>query len=173
MSGLVGRKGLGPVGLVFLSLGAVTTLLPFYFMFVFSTHERSEIFSVPPPLWFGEYFLENVGILIQKIPFWINLGWSIYVGFAATALTLLFCSMAGFAFAAYNFRGKNALFALVMATMIIPAFLGMVPSFILTPTARPSFKRIRSTALRTRTRPPVFSIVGMIRFAMTSLPPRG
>lgn len=131
MSGLVGRKGLGPLGLSFLILGAITTLLPFYFMFVFSTHERSEIFSVPPPLWFGEYFIENVGILIQKIPFWINLGWSIYVGFAATALTLLFCSMAGFAFAAYNFRGKNALFALVMATMIIPAFLGMVPSFIL------------------------------------------
>ena len=61
MSGLVGRKGLGPVGLVFLILGAITTLLPFYFMFVFSTHERSEIFSVPPPLWFGEYFLENWG----------------------------------------------------------------------------------------------------------------
>ena len=124
MSGVVGRKGLGPVGLSFLVLGAITTLLPFYFMFVFSTHERSEIFSVPPPLWFGSYFFDNVGILIQKIPFWINLGWSIYVGLAATALTLLFCSMAGFAFAAYNFRGKNALFALVMATMIIPAFLG-------------------------------------------------
>ena len=107
MSGLVGRKGLGPVGLVFLSLGAVTTLLPFYFMFVFSTHERSEIFSVPPPLWFGEYFLENVGILIQKIPFWINLGWSIYVGFAATALTLLFCSMAGFCLRGLQLPGQE------------------------------------------------------------------
>ena len=49
-------------------------------------------------------------------------------GHSPDAAVLLY---GGFAFAAYNFRGKNALFALVMATMIIPAFLGMVPSFIL------------------------------------------
>lgn len=106
-------------------------LAPFYFMFVFSTHERSDIFQLPPPLWFGDYFIENIGILMTKIPFWMNLGWSIYVGFAATALTLLFCSMAGFAFAVYEFRFKQTLFAIVMATMIIPAFLGMIPTFMI------------------------------------------
>jgi len=48
-----------------------------------------------------------------------------------TGLTLLFCSMAGFAFATYEFRFKRALFGLVMATMLIPGFLGMIPTFIL------------------------------------------
>jgi multiple sugar transport system permease protein len=106
-------------------------LAPFYAMFVFSTHERSDIFRVPPPLWFGEHFLDNIAILMNRIPFWINLGWSLYVGIISTALTLLFCSMAGFAFAAYEFRLKKPLFGLVMATMLIPSFLGMIPSFMI------------------------------------------
>ena len=37
--------------------GALTMLAPFYFMFVFATHSRTEIFSLPPPLFFGDDFL--------------------------------------------------------------------------------------------------------------------
>jgi multiple sugar transport system permease protein len=122
---------MGPVGWTFLILGGIAMLAPFYFMFVFSTHLRTDIFSVPPPLWFGPHFLDNMAILMAKIPFWKNLGWSVYVAVLSTGLTLLFCSMAGFAFAAYEFRFKKALFALVMATMLIPAFLGMIPTFMI------------------------------------------
>lgn len=126
-----GKSTLGPVGWVFLILGGLVMLAPFYFMFVFSTHLRTDIFRVPPPLWFGPHFLDNLTILMQKIPFWKNLGWSLYVGVMSTLLTLLFCSMAGYAFAIYQFRFKSALFGLVMATMLIPAFLGMIPSFMI------------------------------------------
>ena len=125
------KSQMSAMGWCFLLLGAVAMLAPFYFMFVFATHERSEIFRVPPPVWFGGHFLENMQILMQKIPFWKNLGWSLYVGFLSTALTLLFCSMAGFAFATYEFKFKKALFALVLGTMLIPAFLGMIPSFMI------------------------------------------
>lgn len=106
-------------------------LAPFYFMFVFGTQLRADIFRVPPPLWFAPHFFDNLGILTQKIPFWQNLGWSLYVGFLSTAFTLLFCSMAGYAFAVYEFRFKRALFGLVMGTMLIPAFLGMIPTFMI------------------------------------------
>jgi multiple sugar transport system permease protein len=112
-------------------MGAVMMLAPFYFMFVFATHTRSEIFSMPPPLWFGEAFLQNLDILRAKIPLWRNLGWSVYVGLMSTALTLLFCAMGGYAFAVYEFRFKRALFGIVMATMLIPSFLGMIPSFLI------------------------------------------
>lgn len=125
------KATLGPVGWLFLLLGGLAMLAPFYAMFVFSTHERTDIFRVPPPLWFGEHFLDNIAILMERIPFWTNLGWSLYVGIISTGLTLLFCSMAGFAFAAYEFRLKKSLFGLVMATMLIPSFLGMVPSFMI------------------------------------------
>lgn len=125
------RSTLGPVGWTFLLLGGAVMLAPFYFMFVFSSHTRTDIFRVPPPTWFGPHFMDNLMILMGKIPFWTNLGWSLYVGALSTLLTLLFCSMAGFAFATYQFRFKKALFGLVMATMLIPAFLGMIPTFMI------------------------------------------
>jgi multiple sugar transport system permease protein len=105
-------------------------LAPFYFMFVFATHDRSDIFQLPPPVWFGSDFLHNIDILTQHLPFWRNLMWSLYVGVCSTGLTLLFCSMGGYAFACFEFRHKNPLFALVMATMLLPSFMNMIPSFM-------------------------------------------
>jgi len=127
----IGQRPIGPIGIVALTMGAVMMLAPFYFMFVFATHTRNEIFSMPPPLWFGEAFLQNLDILRAKIPLWRNLGWSVYVGLMSTALTLLFCAMGGYAFAVYEFRFKRQLFGIVMATMLIPSFLGMIPSFLI------------------------------------------
>jgi multiple sugar transport system permease protein len=112
-------------------VGALIMLAPFYFMFVFATHSRTEIFSLPPPMFFGDDFFSNLKILTDRIPFWRNLGWSLYVALASTALTLLFCSMAGYAFAMFNFPWKNALFALVMATMLLPSFMNMIPTFMI------------------------------------------
>jgi multiple sugar transport system permease protein len=111
--------------------GALVMLAPFWFMFVFATQSRTEIFSLPPPVWFGDDFLANLKILTERIPFWRNLGWSLYVALASTALTLLFCSMGGYAFACFDFRFKNALFALVMATMLLPSFMNMIPTFMI------------------------------------------
>jgi multiple sugar transport system permease protein len=112
-------------------LGALIMLAPFYFMFVFATQSRTEIFSLPPPVWFGDDFLANLKILTDRLPFWRNLGWSLYVALCSTALTLLFCSMGGYAFALFEFRFKNALFALVMGTMLLPSFMNMIPTFMI------------------------------------------
>ena len=113
------------------AVGAVVMLLPFYFMFVFASHSRTEIFNLPPPLFFGSEFLLNLDILTTKIPFWRSLGWSLYVALASTGLTLLFCSMGGYAFAMFEFRFKQPLFLLVMGTMLLPSFLGMIPTFMI------------------------------------------
>lgn len=118
------------VAYLFVLAGALIMLAPFYFMFVFATHSRTEIFSMPPPLWFGSALLENMNILTEKIPFWKNLGWSLYVAIASTVLTLLFCSMAGYAFALMEFKFKNFLFAWVLGTMLIPSFMNMIPTFM-------------------------------------------
>ncbi len=112
-------------------IGAVVMLLPFYFMFVFATHSRTEIFSLPPPMFFGDDFLNNLKILTDRMPFWRNLGWSLYVALASTVLTLLFCSMGGYAFALFEFRFKNVLFGLVMGTMLLPSFMNMIPTFMI------------------------------------------
>jgi multiple sugar transport system permease protein len=118
------------VGYVVVGLGLLTMMAPFYFTFVFATHERTNIFSVPPPLWFGDNLFANLQLLFETVPFWRNLGMSLYVAFMTTALNLLLCSLGGFAFAAYEFRFKNALFAVAVASMIFPAYLNMVPQFL-------------------------------------------
>jgi multiple sugar transport system permease protein len=112
-------------------VGALVMLAPFYFMFVFATHSRTEIFQLPPPLFFGDDFLGNLKILTERLPFWRNLGWSLYVALASTALTLLFCSMGGYAFALFEFKYKKALFGLVMGTMLLPSFMNMIPTFMI------------------------------------------
>ena len=96
------------------AVGAAIMLGPFYLMFVYATHPRGEIFQVPPPLWFGGHLFENLELLASRIPFWTNLGWSLYVALISTGLTLLFCSMGGYAFAMFDFPGKRLLFNLVL-----------------------------------------------------------
>lgn len=111
------------------AIGAVMMLGPFWFMFVFATHSNREILSLPPPIWFGDKFLENLNQLLTSLPhFWKNVGWSFYVALMSTALNLFFCSLAGFAFAMYRFRFREPLFAFVMATMLLPSFVGMIPT---------------------------------------------
>lgn len=116
---------------VLVGIGALIMLAPFYFMFVFATHSRTEIFSLPPPMFFGDSFFDNLKILTDRMPFWRNLGWSLYVAMASTVLTLLFCSMGGYAFALFDFRYKKALFGLVMGTMLLPSFMNMIPTFMI------------------------------------------
>lgn len=115
----------------FVAIGALFMVAPFYFMFVFATHSRTEIFHVPPPMWFGENFMANLASLTERIPVWRNLFNSFYVALMSTGLTLFFCSLGGYAFAMYEFRFKKAAFNIVLASMLLPPFLGMIPTFML------------------------------------------
>jgi len=109
--------------------GAVIMLAPFYFMFVFSSHTNSGILSVPPPLFFGDAVIDNFNTLMDFLPyFWRNIGLSLFVAVTVTILNLLFCSLAGYAFAMFDFKFKNFLFVGIMATMLLPPFLGMIPT---------------------------------------------
>lgn len=118
------------VAYLLVGAGALLLVAPLYFTFVFATHTRADIFSVPPPLWFGPAVLSNVDLLLERLPFWRNFGMSLYVASLTTVLNLLLCAMGGYAFAVYEFRFKRALFTVVLASMMLPAFLNMIPSFM-------------------------------------------
>lgn len=119
------------VALVLVLAGALLMVAPFYLMFVFATHTDAAILSLPPPLWFGDALGDNLRTLLEKLPtLWQNLGWSLYVALATTALNLFFCTLAGHAFALMDFPGREKLFGFVLATLLLPAFLGMVPTVI-------------------------------------------
>lgn len=118
------------VAFALLAAGVVVMVAPFWFTFVFATRERAEIFSLPPPLWFGDHLLANLRLLADRLPFWRNLGMSLYVATMTTALNLVLCAMAGHAFAVYRFRGQRALMALLVGSMMVPPFLHMIPGFL-------------------------------------------
>lgn len=130
MSRAAVRHKSDPVALALVLAGALLLVTPFWFTFVFASHTRSAIFDTPPPLWFGTAAMSNLDLLVERLPFWRNFGTSVYVAVVTTALNLLLCSMGGFAFAVYEFRFKKQLFAVVLASMMLPAFLNMIPSFM-------------------------------------------
>ena len=114
-------------GLVIL---AILTIMPFYLMFVWATHDRSTIFTAPPPFWFSDNLMNNLQNLTQDVPFYRNMWNSIYIAMLATLTKLFFCSLGGFAFAMYDFKGKRLLFGIVIASLMIPSLINIIPHFL-------------------------------------------
>ena len=115
-----------------IAVGALIMLAPFYTMLVFATHSNSDILSMPPPAWFGDHLLANVRDLIERRPhFWASVGRSLWIAAATAALNLFFCSLAGYAFAMLEFRHKERYFAFILATLLLPGFLSMIPTVLL------------------------------------------
>lgn len=110
---------------------ALLTAFPFYWMFVLATHDRSTIFRAPPPMWFGTAAAANYERLLAALPFWRNAWNSLYAALMATATTLFFCSLAGFGFAMYDFKGRDVLFGFLLGTMMVPGLLGIIPYYLI------------------------------------------
>lgn len=114
-----------------LILVALIMLIPFYMMFVMSTLKTNEIYSFPPILTFGSNLMANWTKMNDSVNLLKAFGNSCIVTFSYVFLSLLFCSMGGYAFSIYDFPGKNVLFRILLATMMVPATAGMIPWFLL------------------------------------------
>jgi multiple sugar transport system permease protein len=116
-----------------LIFGALLSAFPFYYMFVLSSRRVEEMFRWPPPLWFGSTFMANVAKLNNTplVDYWRSMWNSAYIASSHTLLVLFFCSMAGYAFAMYDFPLKRQLFAFMLVTMMIPGIVGLIPWFIM------------------------------------------
>ena len=115
----------------FLLVVAILSFMPFYWMLILATHDTQTIFQYPPPLLPGGNAWINYQNMLTVIPFWKNFLNSAVVAIAVTLSTLLFCSMGGYAFAMYKFPGKNALFVLMLATLMVPFLVLIIPWFII------------------------------------------
>lgn len=110
---------------------ALLFLAPLWIMLVFSTHPETAIFSPNPPLWFGGAFGENFRGLQADTNFMRTLLNSTMIASLYTVFSMLLTSMGGYAFAKFEFPGKGPLFGLILATLTIPAFVTIIPQFIL------------------------------------------
>ena len=80
--------------------------------------------SNPEVMWIPEHFsIENFKIAMKALNFWEALGTTFFNSLGVSLLQVAATACTGYAFARLNFKGKNLLFALMMATMMIPGEL--------------------------------------------------
>jgi cellobiose transport system permease protein len=114
-----------------LVLGVLLSIFPFYWLLVMSTSTNAQIFGYPPSLWFGSHAMQNIATVFSSVDMLRALGNTVIVSGGTAVLVMLFDSLAAFAFAKYHFPFKNALFAIMLATFLVPGSLSLVPSFVL------------------------------------------
>jgi cellobiose transport system permease protein len=114
---------------LFLTIGSLLSLFPFYWMFVMSTRSNREINSFPPPFTPGRDLVANFKNVLDNMNFFGAMGNSLFVSISITVGVLFLCSLAGFTFAKLNFKGKNVFFIIILVTMMIPPQLGLIPQY--------------------------------------------
>lgn len=116
---------------VVLSLVLLVVVAPFVWMVLGSFKTQGELLQSPPTWWPQAATFDNYTQLFTRLNFKQYFFNSTVVAVAVTAGNLLFCSMLGYALAMLEFRGKRALFLVVMATLMIPGVVTFVPLFVL------------------------------------------
>ncbi|MCX4849588.1 carbohydrate ABC transporter permease [Streptomyces sp. NBC_00893] len=112
-----------------LAAGAVVSLVPFLCMAIAATHSTSDLFHSPPPFLPGGRLLDNLVRLQDTIGFGRVLLNSVGIAVVHTALSSLISAMCGYGLAKYRFRGRGLLLGVVLATMMIPFQVLLVPLF--------------------------------------------
>ncbi len=111
--------------------GVALTLFPLAWMLAVSFMPANEANQFPPPLLPGRFTLEHYRALFTRLDVARYLCNSTLLAIAITLISLLLNSMAGYAFAKLPFRGRDRLFQVLLAAMVIPAQVTMLPLFLM------------------------------------------
>jgi cellobiose transport system permease protein len=114
-------------------LGAILliSVFPLYWTLVAASQDNAAISKAPPTLLPGSHLLDNVRKAFTETDMRLALINSTIVAGTVTFSVVLTSTLAGFAFAKLRFRGRNALLGLVVATMMVPPQLGIIPLYIM------------------------------------------
>ncbi len=114
-----------------LLLGLAITLAPFIWMISTSFKSTESVFTFPPQ-WIPKHpTVEQYQALFREVNFLQFFKNSVIVAFGITLFSLFLNSLGGFAFAKYRFPGREKIFALLLATLMVPAQITMIPVFLM------------------------------------------
>lgn len=116
---------------IVLSLGAITMLAPFIWMLLSSLMTSAEMFYFPPKWIPNPPHWENYVETVTAMPFFLFIWNTFFISAVGTFGMLLTSSVAGYTFARMRFPGKTLIFSVLMACMMIPGQVTMIPTFIL------------------------------------------
>ncbi len=131
------KKGGNPLKLkqfriiILLSLIAILMGSPFFWMFISSLKPNSELFSATPKILPDNMTLDHYRDAITTGGFGRYFMNSIIVALLSMLINVVFCSLAGYAFARLQFPMKNFFFLLLLSTMMIPVQVTLVPTFLI------------------------------------------
>jgi multiple sugar transport system permease protein len=116
-----------------LLLGALFTLVPFVWIILTSFKPASEIIHIPPTFFPQKWTIQSYLTIFNdpNVPlarFYLN---STFVTLMRVLITLFTSSMAGYIFCKYRFWGRNVFFALILAQMMIPFQVIMIPEYLI------------------------------------------
>ncbi|MFF5447629.1 carbohydrate ABC transporter permease [Streptomyces sp. NPDC012888] len=114
-----------------LVLAVLVSAFPFYWTIVAASRSNADLARVPPTLLPGPHLLRNFEAVVEEADIGRALVNSLVVSGSITLGTVLCSTLAGFAFAKLRFRGRGALLAVTVGTMMIPPQLGVIPLFML------------------------------------------
>ncbi|WP_446211565.1 carbohydrate ABC transporter permease [Micromonospora sp. IBSANI012] len=116
-----------------LALTALLSIFPIYWMFVVASRTSDAMGEVPPPVTPGGNLGANIARLFANTDAYFLTGLvnSTIVAVSVTVSVVFFSTLAGFAFAKLRFRGRNALLMIIIATMMVPTQLGVIPLYML------------------------------------------
>lgn len=115
---------------VLLGIGAIITAFPFIWMLTASVKPQRESTDFPPSVLPKEPTFEYYRVLFTELDFGRYLVNTLAV-VAIGMIGLLLMAMAGYAFAKFEFRGKRWMFFLVLATMMVPIQVTMIPTYLI------------------------------------------
>ena len=112
-----------------LIIGSVIMVFPFVWMILTSSKTVSESMQVPPTIFPNTIMLDNFFEAVKSLPFVNMYTNTILMIIFRVVFAVLFSSMAGYAFAKLQFKGKNLLFGIVLMQMMLPSQIFIIPQY--------------------------------------------
>jgi multiple sugar transport system permease protein len=109
---------------------AVVVVYPFLAMVLTSFKPQREVVTFPPHLLPSTWTLDNYRLIWTRIPFGLLLRNSVIYSTTITVVSLFFDSMCAYALARLTFRGRELIFLAVLATMMVPGQVTLIPLFL-------------------------------------------
>ena len=112
-----------------LILGSLIMIFPFVWMILTSSKTVPESLAIPPSIFPKQLMFDNFKDAMDSLPF-LRLYWNTALMILFRVLcAIVFSSMAGYAFAKLNFKGKNLLFGIVLVQMSLPSQIFIIPQY--------------------------------------------
>ncbi|MEV1168229.1 carbohydrate ABC transporter permease [Nonomuraea sp. NPDC049784] len=115
----------GPLQYAVLALLAIVFLYPIWWAVSSSLKPAADI--IADPLSIGALTLDNYRAMFADVPIGTGFANTALVLVVRGAMTMFFCPLAGYAFAKYDFAGKNVLFGVVLLTLMLPTLVLIIP----------------------------------------------